>query len=97
MIDREQYNMAKKKKKYVARSPKKGFGLNLENVKAGVAKAQKFLALGEIDNALAKLRELDDRYPDRPEILKYLAYTYRELGHFPLYQFNLERWVEVAP
>ncbi|MGK7929399.1 MAG: tetratricopeptide repeat protein, partial [Spirulina sp.] len=42
-------------------------------------------------------RELDDRYPDRPEILKYLAYTYRELGHFPLYQFNLERWVEVAP
>lgn len=89
--------MAKKKKKYVARSPKKGFGINVQNIQAGIAKAQKFLASGELDNALTKLRELDKLYPDRPEVLKYLAYTYNEFGYSALYQLNLEKWVKAAP
>ncbi|MBP0017710.1 MAG: tetratricopeptide repeat protein [Cyanobacteria bacterium SBLK] len=88
--------MAKKKKKNVARSPKKGFGLNVQNIKAGIAKAQKLLASGDSKNALTQLQELDKLYPDRPEVLKYLAYTYHGLGYSALYQLNLEKWVKAA-
>ncbi|MEM9543237.1 MAG: tetratricopeptide repeat protein [Cyanobacteria bacterium P01_E01_bin.42] len=89
--------MAKKKKKYAAGSPKKGFGLNVQNVKAGIEKAQKLLAVGDVDNALIKLQQLDKLYPDRPEVLKYLAYTYNKLGYAALYQLNLEKWVQAEP
>ncbi|WP_204104430.1 MULTISPECIES: tetratricopeptide repeat protein [Spirulina sp. CCY15215] len=90
--------MAKKqKRKIIAHSPKKGFGINPQNIKAGVAKAQKFLALEKFDQALEQLTKLNDRYPDRPEVLKYLAYTYYELEQSSLYQLSLEQWVKSAP
>jgi tetratricopeptide (TPR) repeat protein len=85
--------MAKKKRRKVVR----GFGFSAEALFANLVKVERHMARQEWSAAHQKLKELNQRYPKRPEILTALVNLYFELEDTKRYQEVAEELLEVDP